>query len=123
MQNIKSSNQENGLLWLLKIGSGVLILVILGIHLVVNHLVAQNGLLTYEDILAYFQNPWVIIMETVFLVTAVTHALSGLRSIVLDLNPPARLMMWINRLFVGFGLLAVIYGFWLLLVVSGRIHM
>jgi len=99
-----------------------LILVILGIHLVVNHLVARNGLLTYDDIVAYFQNPWVIVMETVFLVTAVTHALSGLRSIVLDLNPPARLMLWINRLFVGFGFLVVIYGVWLLLVVSGRIH-
>ena len=113
-----SPNHENTLLWLLKIISGVLIIVILGIHLVVNHLVAPGGLLTYRDVVAYFQNPLVLVMEAVFLACAVSHSLMGLRAILMDLNPPARLVTLIDRLFLLLGVSAVFYGIWLLWAVS-----
>ncbi|MRR52611.1 MAG: hypothetical protein EG825_17195, partial [Rhodocyclaceae bacterium] len=71
--------QEGAWLWLLKIVAGLLIIVIMGIHFVVNHLVAPGGLLTYTDVLAYYQNPIIPIMEILFLVFVVTHALLGIR--------------------------------------------
>ena len=47
---------ENTWLWLLKIASGVFIFALLVIHLVVNHFIAPEGLLTYADVVRYFQN-------------------------------------------------------------------
>ena len=41
---------ENSWLWLLKIVTGFLVVIILAIHLVVNHLVAPGGLLTYKEV-------------------------------------------------------------------------
>ena len=113
-----SPSRENGLVWLFKIISGVLMIVILGIHLVVNHLLAPGGLLTYRDVVVYFKNPLVIIMETVFLCCAVFHSLLGMRAIFLDLNPSLRLINWVDRLFLAFGGSVIVYGFWLLLTVS-----
>jgi succinate dehydrogenase / fumarate reductase, membrane anchor subunit len=118
MNRIISKNQENGLIWLLKILSGALIVLVLAVHLIVNHLVAKHGLLNYQDVVTYFQNPLVILMEAVFLICAVTHALSGLRSILLDLNPPERLLKAANVFFWVLGVGAVVYGVWLLLWVA-----
>ena len=113
-----SAPRENTLLWLFKIISGLLIVLILGVHLTVNHLVAPGGLLTYRDVVTYFRNPWVILMESLFLVCAVSHSLLGLRAIWLDLNPPARVLKITDRLMVGLGAATVIYGIWLLWAVS-----
>ena len=74
--------RENAWLWLAKLASGVLIFAILVVHLVVNHFVAPNGLLSYADILAYYANPLIPLMEGVFLVFVVSHALLGLRGLV-----------------------------------------
>ena len=112
--------QEGTFLWLLKIVAGLLIIIILGIHFYVNHLVAPGGLLSYSDVLAYYQNPIIPIMEIIFLVFVVTHALLGLRSIVLDLNPSQVVLRWIN---IGFGLIgvfAIAYGTWLVLFVAAK---
>ncbi len=118
-----SSLRENYLIWGIKILAGLSILVFLGIHFVVNHLVAPEGLLTYADILAYYQNPIVPIMEIGFLVFVVVHAFLGLRSILLDLHPPARLAKPIDAAFVVIGALVIAYGAWLVLKVVqlGRI--
>jgi succinate dehydrogenase / fumarate reductase membrane anchor subunit len=102
-------------LWLLKMLSAVFILVILGIHLVVNHFTAEGGLLTYNDILIYF-------MEGTFLVTVVVHSLLGFRSILLDLKPkPGRLQV-INWVLGIVGVVSIGYGIWLLtaIVAAGR---
>jgi len=104
-------------LWFLKILSGVLIFVILGVHLVVNHFTAPEGLLTYADVVAYFQNPLVVLMEALFLLLLVTHSLLGLRSILLDLAPAPALLRAADILLGLFGLAASAYGLWLLLTV------
>lgn len=112
--------QEGAWLWLLKIIAGLLIIVILGIHFYVNHLAAPGGLLSYADVLAYYQNPAVLVMEVLFLVFVVTHALLGLRSILLDLNPSKSLLRWINLGFLSIGIAAVGYGTWLVFFIAAK---
>lgn len=107
-------------LWLLKIIAGLLVIVLLGIHFVINHAVAPGGLLTYEDVIQYYNVPIVPIMEITFLVVVVSHALLGLRSILLDLSLSIRLQRRIDILFVMLGTLAIVYGAWLVIVLANR---
>ena len=118
IQNTRSG--ENTWLWLLKILTGILLVVLLGIHLVVNHFVSENGLLTYADVVAYYQNPIIPIMEICFLAAVVSHSLIGLRGIILDLNPSRSLLKIIDVVLVVGGVSVVIYGIWLVTVIVSR---
>ncbi len=111
---------ENTWLWLFKIFSGVLIIVVLGIHFYVNHAIAPGGLLTYQDVVSYYKNPIVPLMEGLFLVLVVPHALIGLRGIILDMRPARGLLQLVNWLFVIGGAAFVVYGTWLILVIGSR---
>ena len=119
MDDISKPQEKTGL-WLIKIFSGALVFIVLGILLVVNHLVAPEGLLTYTDILRYYASPIVPIMEIAFLVVVVSHALTGFRSILLDLNLPGGVQRIIDYVLVAAGMAAIIYGTWLVLVVVSR---
>jgi succinate dehydrogenase hydrophobic anchor subunit len=112
--------RENAWLWLLEILAGLLIVIILGIHIVVNHVAAPGGLLSYQDVIVYYQNPWVVAMEVFFLVVVVSHALLGLRSILLDLDPSDAALRAINVLFLALGAAAIGYGIWLALTLAQR---
>jgi succinate dehydrogenase / fumarate reductase membrane anchor subunit len=111
---------ENTWLWLLKIASGLLILAVLIIHYVVNHFAGEQILLTYDDILRYYSNPIIPIMEGFFLVFVVVHALLGLRSILLDLHPTRTVLKVINGGLGLVGVVSIVYGLWLLIVVASR---
>ncbi len=104
--------------WLIKIISGLFIVIFLGIHFVVNHLVAPGGLLTYADVVAYYQHPSIVAMEIGFLVVVITHAFLGLRSILLDLNPSAAILRAANILLFLVGVAAIIYGAWLAITIA-----
>ncbi len=101
-------------LWFLKIVSGVLILFVLGVHLTVNHFLAPEGLLSRAEVIAYFQNPLVILMEGAFLLLVVAHSLLGLRSILLDMNPSEGVRRALDFILLLFGLGVSMYGLWLL---------
>jgi len=109
---------ENTWLWLIKILTGPLLLIILAIHLLVNHFLGETGLLTYADIIAYYRNPIIPAMEIVFLATVVTHSLSGLRGIILDLKPGRDVLKIIDWILVLLGISAVVYGTWLALTIA-----
>jgi succinate dehydrogenase hydrophobic anchor subunit len=111
---------ETTWLWLLKIITGVLVVIILGIHLIVNHLVSPEGLLTFQEIVVYLSNPWVALMEGTFLVLAVVHALLGVRSVVLDLHPSQRFIRGMDATFSVVGVVAIIYGIWLLRAIQAH---
>ncbi len=118
--NVTSRLGEGAGLWLLKIVTGFLVIVVLVIHLIVNHLIVPGGLLSYADIVQYYQNPIIPIMEIAFLIFVVTHALIGFRSVLLDLRPSNIVLKWINY---GLGLLgigSIVYGVWLILVIASR---
>jgi succinate dehydrogenase / fumarate reductase membrane anchor subunit len=114
----KPKQHETVWLWLYKLLSGVVIVVLLSVHFVVNHLVAPGGLLTYADILRYYSNPIVPVMEIAFLVFAVTHSFVGMRSIFLDLNPSPRLIRFVDWALVILGGGAIVYGTWLVLLIA-----
>jgi len=116
MKSYQSKLTENTWIWLVKVFAGLFIVVLLGIHFIVNHLVAPGGLLSYADVLAYYQNPIIPIMEGFFLVFVVGHALLGLRSILLDLNPSAARMRWIDIILFALGGAAIVYGIWLIII-------
>ncbi len=113
------SNERVGL-WLIKIAAGLLVLIVLGIHFVINHVVAPGGLLTYEDVINYYNVPIVPVMEIVFLIVVVTHSLLGLRSIILDLGPVQKISRIVDYLFLAVGTIAIIYGAWLVIVLANR---
>ena len=119
-ESSKPKLREGVWLWLLKIVGGLLVFVVLGIHFVVNHLVAPGGLLSYQDVINYYKVPIVPIMEIGFLVFVVSHCLMGLRSILLDLNPSDRLLNWIDGILVVGGVGACVYGAWLVILLAGR---
>jgi succinate dehydrogenase hydrophobic anchor subunit len=111
---------ETTWLWLLKIITGVLVVLILGVHLVVNHLVSPDGLLTFQQVVVYLSNPWVALMEGTFLVLAVFHALLGVRSVILDLHPSVRMIRGMDIVFSIVGVVAIIYGIWLLRAIQAH---
>jgi|MTBAKSStandDraft_1061840.scaffolds.fasta_scaffold01330_12 succinate dehydrogenase / fumarate reductase membrane anchor subunit len=111
---------EGAGLWFLKILTGFLVIVVLIIHLIVNHLIVEGGLLTYADVVHYYQNPIIPIMEIAFLIIVVTHALIGLRSVLLDLQPSNKVLRLINYGLVVLGVGSIAYGIWLVLVIVNR---
>ena len=111
---------EGAGLWFLKILTGFLVIVVLIIHLIVNHLIVEGGLLTYADVVRYYQNPIIPIMEIAFLIFVVSHALMGLRSILLDLRPSNKALRWIDYGLVMLGITSIIYGVWLVLEIVSR---
>jgi len=111
---------EGAGLWFLKILTGFLVIVVLIIHLIVNHLIVEGGLLTYADVVRYYQNPIIPIMEIAFLIFVVTHALMGLRSVLLDLHPSNKVLRILNYGLVVLGVGSIAYGIWLVLVIVGR---
>lgn len=111
---------ENAWIWFIKAVTGLLLVVILVIHFVVNHLVAPNGLLSYTEVLRYYQNPIIPIMESFFVLFAVSHALIGLRGVILDLKPSNAALSAVNWLFTIVGSAAVIYGIWLIFTIVAK---
>jgi hypothetical protein len=43
--------------WLVQASLGAILVILLGVHLIVNHWVAPQGLLTYADVVNYYDIP------------------------------------------------------------------
>ena len=113
---------ETSWLWLVKIVTGPLLILVLILHMIVNHFVGSlpTGLMTYDDIVRYYQNPIIPAIEILFLITVVTHSLIGLRGIILDMNP-SRQVLRITTWFLSLlGVFSVGYGIWLALTIASK---
>ena len=84
MEQIKMGSGRWG--WLLQAVSGILLVVLVGLHWVAQHFLAAGGLRTYADVAAYLRQPVIFGLETAFLIVVTTHALLGVRAILLDLG-------------------------------------
>jgi len=96
--------------WVAQAGLGVLLVILLSIHLAVNHLIAPQGLLSQADVVRYFNVPGVAVMEASFLIVVTAHCLLGLHSILLDLNLTAPLRLLFTWILVLLGVLGIMYG-------------
>jgi succinate dehydrogenase / fumarate reductase membrane anchor subunit len=113
---------EGSGLWLLKIVSGLLVIVILAVHFTVNHMLgSMAGLMTYEEVVLYYANNLIVpIMEILFVTFVVSHALLGLRGIILDMHPTRKTLRVINWVFVIVGVGSIAYGIGLVIVIVQR---
>jgi succinate dehydrogenase / fumarate reductase membrane anchor subunit len=113
---------ETTWVWLIKIVTGPLLVLLLILHLTVNHYLGStsSGLMTYDDVIRYYQNPIIPAIEILFLVTVVTHCLIGLRGIILDMNPSRRVLSIVTWFLSLLGLFSVVYGIWLALTIAAK---
>lgn len=114
----RQQRSRAGALWLVQAISGLLLVLLLGLHMVAHHFVAAGGLRNFQEVLAYVSNPAIFFIEVVFLVFVTIHAMLGLRAIVRDLGlspSAARAIDWVLAL-VGAGALA--YGLWLAVAIQ-----
>lgn len=113
---------ETTWVWLIKIATGPLLVLVLILHLAVNHYLGSmsSGLMTYDDVILYYQNPIIPAIEILFLVTVMIHCLTGLRGIILDMNPSRPVLRIITWLLVLLGISSVVYGTWLALIIASK---
>jgi len=113
---------ETTWLWLIKIVTGPLLLIVLLLHFIANHYLGSmsSGLMTYDDVIRYFQNPIIPAIEILFLITVVTHSLIGLRGILLDMNPSRPILKVVTWLLVILGVASIVYGIWLALTIASK---
>jgi succinate dehydrogenase hydrophobic anchor subunit len=106
----KSRNLTGTLRWFTQAGLGILLIVLLGVHLLVNHWIAPQGLLSHADVVRYYDVPGIALMEIMFLAIVTAHCLLGLHSILLDLNLPSIYNTVCTLLLFFLGLTAFVYG-------------
>ncbi len=113
---------ENTWIWLIKIITGPLLVLVLLLHFIVNHYLGSlsSGLMTYADVIRYYQNPIIPAIEILFLITVVTHCLIGLRGIILDMNPSRIILNIVTWLLVLLGVSSVGYGIWLVMAIASK---
>jgi len=99
--------------WILQAFTGALLLVLLGLHMVVQHFVVEGGLRNYQQVVEYLSNPFVFLLETAFLITVTWHALLGVRAILLDLGLKPATEQKLSTALTIIGVIAVAYGIWL----------
>jgi succinate dehydrogenase cytochrome b556 subunit len=99
--------------WILQAFTGVMLLVLLGLHMVAQHFVVAGGLRTYADVVAYISNPFIFLLEIAFLIIVTWHALLGVRAILFDLGLKPQIERRLTVVLTVIGLLAVTYGIWL----------
>ena len=104
--------------WFAQATLGILLFILLAVHLLVNHWVAPQGLLTYADVLRYYDVPGIALMEILFLVVVTTHCLIGVHAILLDLELSARTIRLLSWTLVVVGLVTIAYGFRLTWIVA-----
>lgn len=113
LEEMATRRDRSGSLWLVQAFSGLLLVLILGAHMIAHHFIVEGGLRDYQQVLDYVANPFVFIIEVVFVIIATVHALLGVRAIVLDLRPSAATMRVVNWVLVAVGAVAIGYGLWL----------
>ena len=114
----RSHSSNFTLRWLIQAALGAMLVILLGVHLIVNHWVAPQGLLTYADVVNYYDIPGVVWMETAFLTVVTAHCLLGLHSILVDLNLRPLITSILSWVFVLTGVGTILYGLWLIRIIA-----
>ena len=103
--------------WLWQAFTGVSLLILLGLHFIANHFIAKGGLRDFADVVAYLRSPIILVLEVLFLVVVASHALLGVRAILLDFGLSDRAEKRLSQALTVIGVLTVGYGLWLTWVI------
>jgi succinate dehydrogenase hydrophobic anchor subunit len=106
--------------WLAQVVSGVLLLVLLTVHMVAQHLVVENGLRTYDQVITWIRNPVVFALEALLLVCVTWHGIAGVHAVLLDLGLRGRTERIVARILGDVAVATVLYGLWLLYMLAYR---
>jgi len=108
--------------WRLTTFTGVALLGLLLVHMIGHHFVVEGvgGLRTYDQVLDYIAHPVIFTIESFFLLFVTVHAMLGLRSVLLDLDPTPRLRRAIDVGAVVLGLATLAYGYLLIGTLASR---
>src|SRR5271157_6605487 len=117
MENPFAQEPKKSWTWYWQVFTGIALLLLLGLHFIANHFIAQGGLRDFADVVTYLRNPIILVLEVLFLVFVTTHALLGVRAILLDLGFSERTENRLSRVLRGVGVLTVGYGLWLTWVI------
>ena len=85
----------------------------LGLHFIANHFIATGGIRDFADVVSYLRNPLVLVLEVLFLVSVATHAMLGVRAIVMDFGLSDRAEKRLSQALTVIGVLTVVYALWL----------
>jgi succinate dehydrogenase hydrophobic anchor subunit len=96
--------------WLWQVFTGVGLVILLGLHFIANHFVAKGGLRDFAEVVAYLRNPVILCLEVLFLLCVTTHALLGVRAILLDFGLSEAAERRLSQVLKVVGVLTVAYG-------------
>jgi succinate dehydrogenase hydrophobic anchor subunit len=96
--------------WLWQAFTGVGLVILLGLHFIANHFIVKAGLRDYSQVVAYLRNPVILCLEVLFLLCVTTHALLGVRSILLDFGLSETMERRLDQVLKFAGMLTVGYG-------------
>ncbi|WP_374688426.1 hypothetical protein [Promineifilum sp.] len=113
LEQMAAQRDRSGSLWLVQAFSGLLLVIILATHMIAHHFIVEGGLRDFQQVLDYVANPIVFVIEVLFIIFGVVHALLGVRAIVTDLRPSAGTLRTVNWVLTVVGALAILYGLWL----------
>jgi len=113
MDNPFTKEPKASLTWYWQLFTGVALVFLLGLHFIANHFIAQGGIRDYADVVSYLRNPIILVWEVLFLIVVATHAMLGIRAIVIDFGIPARAEKRLSQILTVIGIITVAYGLWL----------
>jgi succinate dehydrogenase hydrophobic anchor subunit len=113
MENPFAQESKASSTWYWQAFTGVALLVLLGLHFIANHFIAAGGIRDFADVVSYLRNPIILVLEVLFLVVVATHAMLGVRAIVMDLGISDHAEKRLGQVLTVVGVLTVGYGLWL----------
>jgi len=117
IQRVTPSRGYSPWAWILQAASGILLVILLTVHFIAQHFTGGEGVLSYHEVIAYLRNPAALLLEVVFLICALFHALGGVRAILLDLGLSEEQERRVNQSLTVVGVVLFVYGVGLLLFV------
>ena len=117
MKNPFAKEPKTSSSWLWQAFTGVSLVLLLGLHFVANHFIAKGGLRNFADVVAYLSSPLILVLEVLFLVVVTTHAMLGVRAILLDFGLSDHAEKRLSQALTVMAILTVGYGLWLTWVI------
>lgn len=113
MQEMNIKESKSSLLYIGQVISGLLLVLLLGLHIIAQHFIVKGGLRTYQEVLNYVANPVLSVIEIIFVIVVTIHAMLGFRAILVDLNLNERLKVFLDRVIIFVAIITILYGIYL----------